>query len=70
MRPDVVYVMSEEGRTSDILLENIKLLQNVVEQRLRVLVHDEDLPFLRRIHRPDRVQEFYTQYFSSASFGI
>ena len=48
-----------EGRTGNILLQDIILLQHSPKQALRVLVHDEDLPFLRRIYRPDRVQEFY-----------
>ena len=43
--------------TRDILLQYIELLQDGPDQALRVLVHDEDLPSPRRVHRPDRLQE-------------
>lgn len=46
-------------RTGDILLENVKLLQDGAEDLLRVLVDDEDLPFVcARLNGAYGLEEF------------
>ena len=45
------------GHTRDVLLEDVELLEDGVEEALRVLVDDEDLPSPRRAHRADRLEE-------------
>lgn len=45
-------------RTSDVLLQDIELLEHRAQQSLSVLVHDKDLPSRRRVDSAYRVQEF------------
>lgn len=46
-----------DTRTSDVLLQDVKLLQHGAQELLRVLVYHENLPPPGGIDGPDRVEE-------------
>jgi hypothetical protein len=58
------------GHTSDIFLENIKLLQHSAQELVRVVVDDQDLPAPLRLHAPDCFQELCESVTQSALYAI
>ncbi len=46
------------ARTGNILLEDVKLLENGAQKLLRVLVHDKNLPFAWRLDGANRFEKF------------
>ena len=45
------------GRTRDVLLQDIELLEDGVDEALRMLIDDEDLPSPGRLYGADRLQK-------------